>query len=115
MKQNLSDKVQKKGDLAKNKKAGKYRLALIFLVALQVLGVVLMFLMVKGRSSGGTTGSGPDRNLFPFWLIVLIPLIVAQGKKRAKGEDQLEKRYLVLICLGLLVLLGMAFFIFQLH
>jgi len=105
----MEDSESKSGNKKPTKSSKKLTYLLIGLVVLQVIVLAATMLTLKGRGSGGRDSGSSS---FPFWLVIFIPIIAAKRKKKASEEEE-NKRLWMMVGLAVLVLLGMAIFLFH--
>jgi len=83
---------------------------LIGLVLLQIVVLGLVFFFRKGSGSSGD-GEVSSSSLVPFWLIILIPIIVSRRKKQT--STQTKNLIWLAVGLAVVVLLGMTVFLLR--
>ena len=84
---------------------------LLGLVALQV--VVIAATLLSGRGSGSGGGDSSSSSVVPFWLIIMIPIILS---RKNKSKNFQSKNFLwLLVVLAAFVLLGMTVFLLKVN
>jgi len=89
----------------KNKK-----IIIVAILGILILAGGILYIFFKNKNAGGNE-AGSSSNYFPFWLVALIP-IFAQNKKKWANLSEKEKKakYILIVVVALLVLLGMVVF-----
>lgn len=91
-------------------KPDKNKLPFYLVAGLVILQLVTIVITAVVSRQKGNTGAEDPTSTFPFWLIVMIPILASQ-KKRQLSEEKKVKIMWMMVGLSLLVWLIMVFFL----